>query len=180
MDEDLLAQVGFSHYRLGYDITDQMIKKYRNILFVKSNYSSAKGDYIRGEKKFIGYRDRILKEKRKMLCTTVNSLDFLESGKEIIAYINKNKKDKIDCIICDEICALGAIYEANQNKIKLPKDLAIAGIGNSQIVQLSFPKLTTVDINAYQIGKKAISQIFEFDNNIVTDTGYRFVKGETA
>jgi len=28
--------------------------------------------------------------------------------------------------------------------------------------------------------KKAISQIFEFDNNIVTDTGYKFIEGETA
>jgi len=62
----------------------------------------------------------------------------------------------------------------------LPKELAIAGIGNSHTVQLSFPKLTTVDVNAYQIGQKAISQIFEFDNNIVTDTGYSFIEGETA
>ena len=46
--------------------------------------------------------------------------------------------------------------DKNQNKIKLPKELAIVGIGNSQTVQLSSPKLTTVDINAYQIGKKAI------------------------
>ena len=172
--------VGFSHYRLGYDIADRMLKKYKNILFVKSNYSSAKGDYIRSEKKFVGYQDRILKEKRKIHVTSVNSLDHIKSGKEIIEYIYKNKKDKIDCIICDEICALGAIYEANQNKIKIPQELAIVGIGNSQTVQLSMPKLTTVDINAYEIGKKAISQIFQFDNNIVTDTGYKFVKGNSA
>ncbi len=172
--------VGFSHNRLGYDITDHMIKKYKDILFVKSNYSSAKGDYIRGEKKFIGYRERVLKEKRKIHFITINSLDFTESGKEIISYIKKNKKENIDCIICDEICALGAIYEANQNKIKLPKDLAIAGIGNSQTVQLSSPKLTTIDINAYQIGQKAVSQIFDFDDNVVTDTGYKFIIGESA
>ena len=172
--------VGFSHYRLGYDIADRMLKKYKNILFVKSNYSSAKGDYIRSEKKFVGYQNRILKEKRKIHVTSANSLDHIESGKEIIEYIYKNKKDKIDCIICDEISALGAIYEANQNKIKIPQELAIVGIGNSQTVQLSMPKLTTVDINAYEIGKKAISQIFQFDNNIVTDTGYKFVKGNSA
>tara|TARA_Y100001970_G_C14202553_1_gene841978 strand:- start:186 stop:1196 length:1011 start_codon:yes stop_codon:yes gene_type:complete len=179
-DRPIDKLVGFSHYRLGYDITEQMLKKYKNILFVKSNYSSAKGDYVRGEKKFIGYRDRILKEKRKVYSISINSLDFLQSGKEIISFLKKNKKDNIDCIICDEICALGAIYEANQNKIKLPKELAIAGIGNSQTAQLSSPTLTTVDINAYQIGQKAVSQIFDFDNNIVTDTGYLMVNGESA
>ena len=42
------------------------------------------------------------------------------------------------------------------------------------------PKLTTIDINAYTIGKKAISQIFQFDNNIVTDTGFKFIKGNSA
>ena len=172
--------VGFSHYRLGYDIADIMLKKYKNILFVKSNYSSAEGDYIRGEKKFVGYRDRIIKEKRKTHSISINSLDFLESGKEIILFVKKNKKENIDCVICDEICALGAIYEANQNNIKLPKELAIVGIGNSQTTQLSSPKLTTVDIHAYEIGKKAVSQIFDFDNNVVTDTGYSIVKGKSA
>ena len=121
-----------------------------------------------------------MKEKRKIHVTSVNSLDHIKSGKEIIEYIYKNKKDKIDCIICDEICALGAIYVANQNKIKIPQELAIVGIGNSQTAQLSMPKLTTIDINAYTIGKKAISQIFQFDNNIVTDTGFKFIKGNSA
>ena len=77
------------------------------------------------------------------------------------------RNDKIDCVICDEICALGTIHEANKLKIKIPEKLAIVGIGNSQTVQLSSPKLTTVDINSYTIGKKAVSQIFAFDNNIV-------------
>ena len=179
-DRPIDRLVGFSHYRLGYDITDRMIKKYQNILFIKSNYSSAKGDYIRSEKKFYGYCDRILKEKRRCLFTTINSLDYIESGKEIIEYIRKNKKVKIDCVICDEICALGTIYVANTNNIKLQKELAVAGMGNSPTTSLSIPKLTTVDINAYEIGRKAISQIFQFDNNIVTDTGYRFIKGDSA
>ena len=82
--------VGVSHYRLVYDIADIMLKKYKNILFVKSNYSSAEGDYIRGEKKFVGYRDRIIKEKRKTHSISINSLDFLESGKEIILFVKKN------------------------------------------------------------------------------------------
>jgi len=172
--------VGFSHYKLGYDLTDRMIKKYKNILFVKSNYSLAKGDYIRSEKKFIGYRDRILQEKRKVHFTSVNSLDHLESGNEIIHYIKKKEKYKIDCIICDEICALGTIYQANIYNINIPKKLAVVGMGNSQTAQLSMPKLTTIDINAYQIGKKALSQIFQFDNNKITNIDYKFVKGESA
>jgi len=172
--------VGFSHYRLGYNLTDMMIKKYKNILFVKSNYSSSKGDYIRSEKKFIGYRDRIIQEKRKVNLTSVNSLNHIESGIEIIKYIHKNKKDKIDCVICDEICALGTIYQANICNIKIPQQLAVVGIGNSQTTQLSKPKLTTIDINAYEIGKKAISQIFQFDKNVITNIDYKFIAGESA
>ena len=53
-------------------------------------------------------------------------------------------------------------------------------MGNSQTAQLSMPKLTTIDINAYQIGKKALSQIFQFDNNTITNIDYKFIKGESA
>ncbi len=171
--------VGFSNYSLGYDITNTMIKKYKNILFVKSNYSLNSSDYIRGKKKFKGYRDRIIKEKRKVQSITVNSLDFLESGKEIINFVRKNKQKNIDCVICDEICALGSIYEANQKKIRIPNELAIIGMGNSQSTQLSSPRLTTMDVHAFEIGKKAVSQIFDFDNVLVTDTGYSLIKGES-
>ena len=31
-----------------------------------------------------------------------------------------------------------------------------------------------------EIGQKAVSQIFNFDNNVVTDTGYKFIRGESA
>jgi len=172
--------VGFSHYRLGYNLTDMMIKKYKNILFVKSNYSSAKGDYIRGEKKFIGYRDRTLQEKRKIHFTSINSLDHIESGNEVIKYIINNKVDEIDCILCDEICALGIIYQAEFYNIKIPQNLAIVGMGNSQTAQLSKTKMTTIDINAYEIGRKAISQIFQFDNNTITNIDYKFIKGDSA
>ena len=177
-DKPIDKLVGFSHYRLGYDITNKMLRRYKNILWVKSNYSKAKGDYIRGEKKFIGYKDRIKKEKKKVNTININSLDFLTSGKEIINFIRRNPI--IDCVICDEICALGAIHEANLLKIKIPNQIAIVGVGNSHTVQLSSPKLTTVDINAYEIGRKAVSQIFNFDNNIVTDTGYNIINGESA
>ena len=82
--------------------------------------------------------------------------------------------------MCDEICALGTIYQANIYNIKIPQKLAVVGIGNSQTAQLSSPKLTTIDINAYQIGKKALSQIFQFDENTITNIDYKFINGESA
>ena len=112
--------------------------------------------------------------------TSVNSLDHIESGNEVIEYILNNKRDKIDCVMCDEICALGTIHQANIHKIKIPKKLAVVGIGNSQTAQLSSPELTTIDINAYDIGRKALAQLFQFDNNIVTNIDYKFIEGGSA
>ena len=71
-------------------------------------------------------------------------------------------------------------YQADFYNIKIPQNLAVVGMGNSQTAQLSKTKMTTIDINAYEIGKKAISQIFQFDNNTVTNIDYKFIKGDSA
>lgn len=62
----------------------------------------------------------------------------------------------IDAVICSsDALACGAIFECQRRKIRVPKDLAIAGFGNSDVSKACQPPLTTVAVPHREIGWQA-------------------------
>lgn len=62
----------------------------------------------------------------------------------------------MDALICssDEL-ACGAIFECQRRKIRVPKDLAIVGFGNSDVSKVCQPPLTTMAVPHREIGVAA-------------------------
>jgi DNA-binding LacI/PurR family transcriptional regulator len=62
----------------------------------------------------------------------------------------------MDALICssDEL-ACGAIFECQRRKIRVPKDLAIVGFGDSDVGKVCQPPLTTVAVPHREIGVQA-------------------------
>ncbi|WP_245183638.1 substrate-binding domain-containing protein [Lentibacillus salicampi] len=73
--------------------------------------------------------------------------------------------------------AIGAMSYLKEHGIKVPNNMAIAGIGNSEISQYLDPPLTTIDYKNEEAGteaaKKILSVIHEKNSNkkIVLDYG---------
>lgn len=62
----------------------------------------------------------------------------------------------MDAVICSsDALACGAIFECQRRKIRVPKDLAIAGFGNSDVSKACQPPLTTVAIPHREMGIRA-------------------------
>lgn len=57
--------------------------------------------------------------------------------------------------------ALGVLYAARELNISVPDKLAVVGFTDSEIAELSFPKLTTVDQSLGQVGVLALRLLFD-------------------
>ena len=64
-------------------------------------------------------------------------------------------------IVTDDLVAFGAIQVFESLNISIPEDIAVASFNNSVLSRHSSTPFTSVDVNAYQLGKKSINLLVE-------------------
>ncbi len=64
-------------------------------------------------------------------------------------------------IVADDLVAFGAVKAFEKLNIKIPEDIAVASFNNSVLAKNSNIPLTSVDINADELGKKAMNLLVE-------------------
>jgi len=65
-----------------------------------------------------------------------------------------------EVVICvSDLSAFGALMECHRRGMKVPGDIAIAGFGNYEVAACCHPRITTVDVDCYDIGKQAASRL---------------------
>ena len=89
-----------------------------------------------------------------------DGLEEYKLGEEIICEIDGIGQDdgylgavkllemypEIDAIICTEdLIAVGVIHYLNEKKIKIPKEVAVVGVNNSNYGKICYPKITTMN-----------------------------------
>ncbi len=92
--------------------------------------------------------------------------------------------DPPTCIfVCDDFSSPGAISAAHQHGLRIPEDLSLVGYDGIEQMQYSYPRLTTVDQDAEQIGRTAarmlISQI-EGNPSATEIVPAKLISGETV
>lgn len=88
--------------------------------------------------------------------------------KDQIRAINEllTSKDRPTAIVvCDDILAFTLEDICEELKLSIPKDIAIVSFNNSLIAKLATPKLTSIDVNSYQLGIEAASQMINHIEN---------------
>lgn len=84
----------------------------------------------------------------------------IESGHEAMERIMNNSIEKPTATLAvTDRLAIGAMYYLKKQGIKIPDDMAIAGIGASEMSQYMNPPLTTVDYQNEKAGEQAARQI---------------------
>ena len=68
-------------------------------------------------------------------------------------------------VVSDDLLGLALERACAAAGLSIPKDLSIIAFNNSLYSQLSSPQLTTVAINAYQLGQEAAAQIIGYLEN---------------
>jgi LacI family transcriptional regulator len=94
---------------------------------------------------------------------------------------------KITAIICgQDVLALGALLEAQNQNIKVPKDLSIIGFDDLEISRHILPSLTTIHIDAISMWAQAANHLISQINGVENlpkkiKTGVHLViRGSTA
>ena len=68
-------------------------------------------------------------------------------------------------VVSDDILAVALERTCIQMGLSIPQDLSIVSFNNSPFAQLTSPQLTSVDINSFQLGFEAASQIVNHAEN---------------
>ena len=182
-DKPLDVVVGFSNFSAGYQITDYLLSlKYKKIAFATPDRNHMKIEN-RSKRRLSGYLSRIKEAKIKPIIFYYSEpQDHRTCGSEILKQYKKDKS-KIDCIICgSEDSGITLLSTLLFYKMKVPKNIGVAAVGNAEITSLIHPQLTTIDFKAYEIGKIAAENLIARINNLeikrrIFDVGIELIKG---
>lgn len=84
---------------------------------------------------------------------------------EVMTNLLKLKDRPTAVVVCDDILALTLENICRKLELSLPEDLSIVSFNNSLVARLTTPKLSSVDINSFQLGIEAASQMINHIEN---------------
>ncbi|GAA0721382.1 LacI family DNA-binding transcriptional regulator [Clostridium malenominatum] len=111
------------------------------------------------------YLDMIKEEKlkyKKVLNVGMgNTIEVVEKTREKVENLILSKNRPTAIFACNDLMAVGVINACNKLKLNIPKELSVMGFDNTLLAHVSHPRLTTVDLNMKEIGKKAALEILD-------------------
>ncbi len=71
-----------------------------------------------------------------------------------------------DAVICaDHIMGVGAIKAIQDAGRSIPQDISLISFDNAQIAELTYPKISTINVDVYGLGMQSAKLLFEFIEN---------------
>ena len=90
--------------------------------------------------------------------------DFTEpSGYQGVAPLLKLSPRPTALFAANDVMAVGALGALREAGIKVPRDMAVAGFDDIAIARHVTPALTTVHVDAYQLGERALQRLLRRD-----------------
>ncbi|WP_058484914.1 LacI family DNA-binding transcriptional regulator [Defluviitalea phaphyphila] len=112
--------------------------------------------------------------KKYLFVSENENLTDLDSVPDCNTGINCAKKmlatsKEVTGIVCmNDLVALGAMLVLKNNGYKVPKDYSIIGFDDTFFSNLIDPKITTLKINKYELGKKTVQLLLKMIENDTT------------
>ncbi|KGM98005.1 LacI family transcriptional regulator [Clostridium novyi A str. 4552] len=139
------------------------------------NLNHKKIAFIRGEKS-ISYDikekvyKRMIKEndvKYENIITvgSGNSIDVVEKIEDKVNKLLRGDERPTAVVACNDLIAIGFINCCRKIGIDVPRDISVIGCDNTLIANISYPKLTSIDLGISSIGKVAGKEIINLIEN---------------
>ena len=113
-----------------------------------------------------GYQMSLLKHgitPREEDCVEINSLN--DSYEDALETLLTSADRPTAVLISDDILAVVLEQFCGKLGFSIPKDLSIISFNNSLFSRITSPRLTTIDVNPYQLGMEAASQTINHIEN---------------
>ncbi|WP_043930264.1 LacI family DNA-binding transcriptional regulator [Bacillus sp. EB01] len=149
-----LANVLFDDYQASKDMVNFFVGKgHKNIAFIGVDEKDRSVGYLRKK----GYLDSLEEHKLPVEQNWVQKGRFdVESGYDSMKAIIENAKQKPSAVLAvTDRLAIGAIQYIKEKELSVPNDIAVAGMGGSELSRYSSPALTTIDFSIEDAGREA-------------------------
>ena len=80
----------------------------------------------------------------------------IDGGSKIAKKILKEKVLPTAIVCSNDLSAIGAMQTLKENGIKIPHDMSIIGADNIELTRIITPKLTTIKLERYKMGRAAM------------------------
>ncbi|MBC8060391.1 MAG: LacI family DNA-binding transcriptional regulator [Clostridiaceae bacterium] len=94
-----------------------------------------------------------------------NSIEVIEQSKEGVKGILTLEERPTAIFACNDLMAVGAIQACQSLGLSVPEDISIIGFDNTIISDITSPRLTSVDQNMKDIGKRAAIELLDLIEN---------------
>ncbi len=152
--------VGFSNELASRNMTEKLIELgYKNIAFL----CETNDEWTRGASRRNGYR-------KAMEAAGLSAHRMIRIGTPPMSikdgyFVGKNIKqyyDDIDCIFCvSDSPAFGVMSALQEDGVKVPDDVGIAGFGNFEIGRFSSPSISTVVVDPVKLGQTTAKLVLD-------------------
>ncbi|MEG6574797.1 LacI family DNA-binding transcriptional regulator [Caldibacillus debilis] len=170
-------------YNAAKTITYKLIEKGRKHIAFIGVYES---DYAVGVLRKRGYIDALKEHDLAIEPSLIAVCDFkLESGYKAMEKIMMNAPVFPDGVFAaTHRLAIGAMQYLKEKNVKIPDEISVASIGDSDLSKIYSPALTTIDYEYEEAGRKAaeilLRQIEEKNNEQQKITlGYRLIERDS-
>jgi LacI family transcriptional regulator, gluconate utilization system Gnt-I transcriptional repressor len=175
--------VGVSNFDTAHAMTLHLIDKgYRRVGFVSTPIHG--NDRLRQRR--IGYRSALEERghaypENLEIEVPITPLGGAEALAALVA-----RDEALDVIFCSsDTLAIGAVQECHRRGWSIPGRLAIAGYGDTDLGQQLYPRLTTVRVQRYEMGRRAVDLLLrrlsgETDGPHRVAMGFEIVVRESA
>lgn len=123
-------------------------------------FLSPDGDFLFSEERRSGYQLSLLQHGLPVVPEYCVELDYQSDERsEALCALLQREDRPTAIVVSDDILALALERACLQMGLRIPDDLSIISFNNSLFAKLASPQLTSVDVNSFQLGFEAASQI---------------------
>ena len=175
--------VGVSNYETAYAMTMHLAAKgYRRIGFVSTPIHG--NDRL--QQRRAGYHGALSElGVKKQAGMEVEVPITAAGGAQALTMLTDRHKDIDAIFFSSDTLAVGAVQECHRRGWKIPQRIGIAGYGDTELAAQLFPPLTTVKVNRYEMGRRAVRRLLDRlggDAKLptITSIGFEIVDRESA
>ena len=151
--------VGFSHFDAGESVAQLLLdRSYRKIGFLGARMDR------RTCQRRDGFEERLssvnhLDKKRIITTSEPSSVAMGTSLFRKLMAVTEGDCDAVFC--CNDDLAIGVLHECKKLQINVPGQFGVCGFNDIEMAAFTEPALTTVRVNRYKMGSRAMELIFE-------------------
>jgi LacI family gluconate utilization system Gnt-I transcriptional repressor len=159
VDQPIDINVGFSHFDAGAAVAQLLLQRtYRKIAFIGARMDRRTCERLDG----FEYGLEAANQLDKTRIITSSEPSSVAMGASLFKDLMAATGGDCDAVFCcNDDLALGVLHECKKMQLNVPEQFGVCGFNDIEMAAYAEPALTTVRVNRYSMGSRAMELIFE-------------------